>query len=226
MCVDQIVDTSVENGIMSNFTSFLIVDTDKCVDTCQEQSKDIIIPNHTCQTTDYAIKCSDIEDSEDALDGGMDMFGGGNSNKEKDTKVNYVEYKTTIGIETLHKIIKTKMTNSLSSGLYVINHEDICNISEDSLIENAKKNNCDTLIYSNTVLFFELDRYSEFQNEKKELLSSIIKYRDTVDSCGSTDNSINSFKMLTILKWHSQYIDELIKLNNKNKYFYNYESDY
>jgi hypothetical protein len=200
--VSKIVDISITEHIMSKYTSFLIVDNIKTtVDT--NQSVDIIVPHYTSTPSNQ--HCEEV----DSLEGGMDMFGGGSFRSDSSGyyvgEKDFVKYNTEITINTIKRLINSRDENKLCR----IYHEDICNVTADVLISNAKLNNCDTLTYFNVVIFFELEN-SEYKYIQFELLCAIIKNCPT----------LTVFNMFRIKNHQTKYIDTLRSENLQKEYKY------
>eukprot|EP01034_Spumella_vulgaris_P027656 gene27656-34406_t len=89
--ISQIIALSVKYSIMNSQTSFLVVSDMQSVSLAAE---DVVIPHHYNASSAYAAsaggfavsarrdECEDCNEEEvDALEGGMDMFGGGSSGR-------------------------------------------------------------------------------------------------------------------------------------------------
>jgi hypothetical protein len=210
--VSKIVSVSIEEHIMSKYTSFLIVDDVKTtVNT--NQSVDITIPHYTSNHTSYPApasasaygpRCEEI----DALEGGMDMFGGGGGSSggyyvgEK----GFIKHNTEITLDTLQQLLSVKDCE----GLCLAHYTSICNAAADVLISNAELTNCDSATYVNVVIFFELAKYEQYTGTRFELLCAIIKHCPT----------LTSFKMFKIHNHQTKYIETLRSENSRREYKY------
>jgi hypothetical protein len=204
----KIISMSITENIMSKYTSFLIVDDKK---TTFEPSVDVTIPQYSSNHVVYTQNSSSLGprcEEVDTLEGGMDMFGGGGgySSAYYTGEKDFVPYVTEIKRENLISSLNRLDIN----GLMYVNYEYCCYKSMLDLEKSATNENMSTIMYYNSIMYFELMKYDDLHDHAYQLLSAICKF----------DETITVFLMLKIKNNYAQYIKSLVEENNRRRYVY------
>lgn len=190
--INYIINISTCEKIMSKYTAFLIVDD---VQTVFENSTNITIPHY--------ISNHDLGEEIDRLDGGMSMFGGSSRTCYVGEK-NFIPHKLTIE----KKDILQSLNNLNEFQMFCLTCEIVCYKSFENLVKDALKSNMSPEIYYNTIVYFEMTKYSDLMNYAHKLLRSICKFCD----------KLTSFKMLKAKNIYNEYISVLKTENDQRTY--------
>lgn len=162
--INKIIKISVENNIMNEYTSFVLVDYSSEFDITQI-GKDIVIPQLSRTKSNYSTNIYNqdniinYEDEVDCLEGGMDMFGGGCGRWEQ-------KYPTFVILENLDKI-KNPINGSYKFEADGWKH--LCYISQKDFDTHCKKVGMVRVLFFNFIILLELKKYPNKTDSAKKL---------------------------------------------------------
>ena len=202
LIIDEIIKISMDNSIMSKYTSFIIIDnteytvdlTNKSVDVIVSHFNETYSNNNEIQnifgnTYDYDNEC-------DYLEGGMNMFGGG-SYRCPGTHTIYYKIKTDIDLNEiiLHNYFCDEYTN-------FIMQNNLCYEFEKELLSDVDKLNISIHMYYNTIIFAKLYEKNIYEHIQQKILQYLIQ-----------NFSLTPLSFFRIVKIYDKYITKL-KTNN------------
>jgi hypothetical protein len=171
LIIDEIIKISIENSIMSKYTSFIIIDNTEYTVDLTNKSVDVIV-SHFNETnpdnqTQYAYNNTYTHEC-DHLEGGMDMFGGG-SYRCPGTHIVYYKIKTDID---LNEIIL--QNNFCVGGTNFTVQDNLCYEFEEELLRDINKLNISINMYYNTIVFAKLYEKNIYENVQQIILQYLI----------------------------------------------------
>lgn len=192
---EQIIEYSIKYNIMNNLTSFVLVDdcnTQIIEDnpTNYETANSFSSANYFCTGR---LVCEEV----DALDGGMDMFGGGGGG-------HYVQkYNTNINWHLLSKLLNV---DNYSYKFESDSWKLLCYLSQDDFDKHATQMGMTRVLFYNMIILTEFFKTGKnINNAQKLLLYFNSKYPGLYDSKGEESNKLYT-KYIENLKTHKTYV--------------------